>query len=50
MARTEVSGLKWNAWFLYVTEKQVSAWFTRWIKTGIPKRKENAVCTGTWSL
>ena len=26
MARAKVSGQKWNAWFLYVTEKQVSAW------------------------
>jgi hypothetical protein len=32
MARAKVSGQKWNAWFLYVTEKQVSAWLTRWIK------------------
>ena len=40
IARAKVSGHKWNAWFLYVTVKQVSTWFTRWIKTGVPKSKQ----------
>ena len=41
MARAKMSGQKWNASFLYVTVKQVSAWFTRWLKTGVPKKNKD---------